>query len=510
MLLAVVVCVVWGAFGQVVQTTRGPVLGLQTDSGFQWKGIPFAAPPVNNLRFQPPVAHATWNETRTTRVFGPICPQACILDNSCGQDVDEDCLYLNVFTPLNAVDLPVMFWIHGGSYYEGAGGMQLYDGSVIANSTNVVVVTINYRLGALGFLVWKTFAGNYGMLDQRFAMQWVQENIRAFGGDPNRVTIFGESAGAISVGTHMVSEGSWPYFNQTIMESNPAAITLLPHEFAEKRGSAFLESLCHDDHTHTCLFRANISSIIAAQLNASALLFPEFPFASGLPFAPNIDDDILLDQPLTLFNEGRFKHTPSIIGDVGDEDRMFIYQSSAAPVSYTAAQAYLRASFSSAYHAVKHEYPIANDTADARPQLDALISDYGFLCPSRNISMVIAASGMSVFRFLFTHPIDDPTWWGSLGPICNGYACHSVELPFVFASFPQVFGPDEAALSNTVIAYWGAFAHTGDPNTAAQPKWPRIDTDALSQQVLNVPACANLRDPRAKFCDFWDATGYNF
>src|SRR5262245_3593825 len=217
-----------------VDPPAGAVCGLAIEAPpttnrdlYSYRGIPYALPPVGDLRWAPPEAHPRWNDLRPATAFGAICPQ----DNVAGDS--EDCLFLNIWTPRAVVDrqkpkqLPVMVFIHGGYFVFGAGSLPLYDGAYLAASGNVVVVTLNYRLGALGFLAVPELGltGNFGILDQRQALRWVAENIAAFGGDPSKVTIFGESAGAMSVGLHLFSiPANRGLFRAAIMESNPLAL----------------------------------------------------------------------------------------------------------------------------------------------------------------------------------------------------------------------------------------------------------------------------------------------
>ena len=217
----------------VVQTNSGPVRGVLEDRARVFRGIPYAAD-AKTRRWQNPVPPKPWTATRDAFEDGPGCPQVCVLPSiACPPVQSEDCLYLNVFTPLLTSEAltPVMVFIHGGDYVQGYGGGPLYDGTPMANSSGLILVALNYRLGALGFayagdLAGGQLAGNYGFLDQRLALKWVQDNIKNFGGDPGRVTIFGQSAGAMSVALHLVSSGSRGLFSAAIIESEPLGLPL--------------------------------------------------------------------------------------------------------------------------------------------------------------------------------------------------------------------------------------------------------------------------------------------
>src|SRR5262245_10120306 len=246
-----------------VDAPTGQVCGLAIETPantgralYSYRGIPYALPPVADLRWASPQPYPRWSDLRPATSFGAICPQDGATDDS------EDCLFLNIWTPRAAVErhqrLPVMVFIHGGYFVFGAGSDPLYDGSYLAASGNVVVVTLNYRLGALGFLAVPELGltGNYGIMDQGMALQWVGENIAAFGGDPFKVTIFGESAGAMSVGLHLFSiPANRDRFRAAIMESNPLAIpypSLLSQ--VEAKWQEFRDALCFEGNFPSCTF----------------------------------------------------------------------------------------------------------------------------------------------------------------------------------------------------------------------------------------------------------------
>lgn len=217
----------------IVKTEAGYVSGTSEGGLWIYRGIPYAAPPIGDLRWRPPAPVQPWDGTREAKEFSAACPQPASADPSSGDtpaNTSEDCLYLNVWTPAKSAGekIPVMVFIHGGAFGQGAGSISLYDGTALAKK-GVIVVTLNYRLGALGFLAHPQLvkestngsSGNYGLLDQLAALDWVQRNIAAFGGDPSRVTIFGESAGASSILLHLVSPQSRGLYQQAIVESGP-------------------------------------------------------------------------------------------------------------------------------------------------------------------------------------------------------------------------------------------------------------------------------------------------
>jgi carboxylesterase type B len=271
-------CCVLAADGPIVATLYGKIQGKYTSTAQVFTSIPYARPPTNELRWKYPVPPEPWEGVIETVADPPGCPQSipCNLplpELTCPKRVTEDCLYLNVFTPLSAqpdAKIPVMVFFHGGNFLRGYSGGFLYDGQYIANTSSTVVVTVNYRLGAIGFLVFgegsDAIEGNYGFKDQRLALHWVQDNIAAFGGDPGQVTIWGQSAGAVSVALHMTTVRSSGLFNKAIMESEPIELTLKDRKHALKLGTDFSKELgCGDKDNIACLYSKNITLISAVE-----------------------------------------------------------------------------------------------------------------------------------------------------------------------------------------------------------------------------------------------------
>jgi len=289
--------------GLVVVTGSGPVEGLEDDGVFSYRGIPYAAAPVGDLRWKPPVDPAPWTETLTATEKGDICPQAAFLGlPSPGFTPSEDCLYINIDTPMEGANLPVMVWIHGGGFTVGE-GIQADGGTVgdlIARQTGTVVVSMNYRLGQLGFLAHSDLtaespddaSGNYGLMDQTAALHWVQENIAAFGGDPDQVTIFGESAGAFSVCSHLASAESADLFSKAIIQSGSCERPWSTLAAAESQGDAFAEALgCgSEDDVLACMRAKPWADVLAAlpqppNFGTSVSLPATSPAAAGDPFS---------------------------------------------------------------------------------------------------------------------------------------------------------------------------------------------------------------------------------
>lgn len=271
---------------------------------------------------------ASWSGVRDATTWSDGCPQICDLPpGTCPPQWSEDCLYLNVFTPATATadsNLPVLFWIPGGRYLQGAAGMSLYDGSVLAKEQNVVVVTTNYRLGVLGF-AYVDGRANWGIRDQIQALQWVQNNIKAFGGDPSSVTLSGQSAGGTSVATLLVSPLAKGLYSRAIMESDPAALRLKQASEASTTAQKMAEALgCAQDDL-VCLRAASVDDIMQAQGQANKHFFLSYPLDLFYPETPFVGDDVLAAEPLeAILGGSSWNHVPLMVGNVKDEGIMFV------------------------------------------------------------------------------------------------------------------------------------------------------------------------------------------
>src|SRR5690242_7178565 len=316
----------WGSGGPIATTEDGAVLGTTAGTVEEFLGIPYAAPPTGHLRWRPPQPPAEWHGVRDARQFGPSCPQPASPFAPPGP-MSEDCLYLNVSTPtLPGGDgdhrlprgegrhgLPVLLWIHGGGLTTDAG--RDYDPAKLA-ADGVVAVTINYRLGALGFLAHPALAsrpggpaGNYGLMDQQAALRWVRDNIARFGGSPHNVTIAGESAGGLSVLAHMVSAGSRGLFQKAIIQSGSFALNQQPLATAEAAGEAFAAQAGCPDQTAACL----------RHLPVSDLVNPNFIEIPGV-----VDGKVLTEPIGTALAAGRFARVPVLNGTNHEEEALFV------------------------------------------------------------------------------------------------------------------------------------------------------------------------------------------
>jgi cholinesterase len=507
-----------------VQTTFGPVKGIrELNTGYEyWKGIPYAAPPVGSLRWKPPMEPTPWSEVKDTVEFGAQCPQDCNMpEGLCGKVTSEDCLFLNVYRPGNislSTKLPVMIFIPGGHFDMGTAGCQLYEGRYFAQKGKVVLVTINYRLGALGFMVdtRRGIRGNYGFQDQRLALQWVQKNIANFGGDPNQVTLFGESAGASSVNAHMISPLSKGLFHRAILQSNPFALPLLTVTVADRVGQYFAKvSNCSSDNTDKCYMDLHWQDILKYQQMAESHLDILYPLAIMMPYTPVIDGKELSMQELDSFSSGNFFKTDIMMGTCSEEARMFIYLALHSPLNYLEYEAILAVMFLRHYLTVERAYPALH--RDKREDLCILGTDYMFGAPTR-YALTAAYNhtrdiGANMYLYEFDHAMSFDGW-GPLFANCNNHTCHGADMPFTFHSFaPFQPTPDESILSDTLIVYWTNFAYSGSPNKGPNKvdvEWEAFSPSNLYYMKLQTPK-VSLRSGLLKDkYDMWDRLGYKF
>ncbi len=461
----------------LVQLDSGPITGAQQANIWSYKGIPYAAPPVGDLRWKPPQPVAAWTSPRACTSYGPACPQPTggeLLPSLAVGTTSEDCLYLNVWSPASSPSqrLPVMVWIHGGSFVTGAGSLPVYDGANLADR-GVVVVTINYRLGPLGFLALPALSkespqgvsGNYGLLDQIAALHWVQKNIAGFGGDPAKVTVFGESAGAISVLDLMVSPLAKGLFQRAISESG----ILLDRGFgvktagtlaqAEAEGQSFAKKLGVDQ-------AADVAAAMRAKTPAELLAAAQGGGGLtdiGLPWRPVADGYVLADLPTVLWAAGKEMSVPLLLGTNADEGNAFLSEFPSTVSTYTSTMDSIFDSFAPQALAL---YPVKSD-ADVKPTFSRVLTEVGFAGTARFVARGLsgsAAGSSKVYLYQFTHvPLNNP-----LG------AFHAVEIPYVFGNISLFAGagPVDQQLSAAIMGYWTRFAAAGDPNGGGSTIWP--------------------------------------
>ena len=480
----------------VAATENGPVRGLQTETMKNFLGIPYAAPPVGDLRWRPPQPAAPWKGVRDATQFANHCPQP---PSPFGlASVTEDCLYLNVYTPAGGwhkgKGKPVMVWIHGGALYLGESND--YDPVNLVEKEDVVVVTINYRLGILGYLAHPALtleqggaSGNYGFMDQQAALQWVQRNIKNFGGDPDNVTIFGESAGGLSVHTQLVSPLAAGLFDRAIIESGAYQLNTASLVTAEGRGSAFATRA-------GCGAAADVAACLRALTQPQDIaMFLADPGAGAIA-APNVDGRVLTQTIGAALLSGEFNRVPVMEGSNHDEWRLFvaIYNDLTPAGPLTAANyvpqisSTLGVSIPVATFIANTYYPLANYSSPD-VAMGAVGTDAIFACNSRK-SIRLMAYYVPVFAYEFNDP-NPPQLF--LPPVSFPYgAYHASEIQYVFNLRPAVPNPpaldaNQELLSHDMVHYWGHFARFGDPNSSLTEFWPQYKSGDDKFQSLNLP-----------------------
>ncbi|XP_029318389.1 cAMP-regulated D2 protein [Cottoperca gobio] len=521
--------------GPVVETKNGQVKGITVDKAHIFYGIPYADPPVGAYRWKAPRPVTPRSGVYDASYPRASCVQACTgpITEECPQIVSEDCLYLNIFVPLDVSfrsplgsPLPVMVWIHGGDFIAGSASKPLYDGRFISNFTHTVLVSLEYRLGAFGFLVsgkdpHSAATGNYGILDQQAALLWVQRNIAVFGGDSSKVTVFGESAGAQSVSLHLMIQSSTTLFQQAVLQSLPFSIPLKTRHDALKLGKDFAKQTNCSVSDIVCLLALTPRAVLAAQMKTSSKVVNPFRFLEVFEtWGPYIDGELIKEQAVTAFQKGHWqKEKPVLLGTTSEEGVIFAYGVFNKPVSAVESTVYVTAIFKQHALRILHKYlPLYRD-ADRRDMLAQIVTDYVFLCPSRRSARAGTAAGSEVWMYVFDHVASDHRVWSGL-TFCYQHVCHGAELPFLFGSASVTnftLSVPEKLLSNRMLCYWGAFAHTGDPSSRAQqtafcreqrlPVWPRY-SDTSSWLVMNLTVRSHAQvGTRNHICDFWDHLG---
>ena len=505
----------------IVSTSYGRLQGTTEDDLHVFRGVPFAAPPVGGLRFRAPRPPESWDGIREATEFGPYSIQTYAAGGELigfyDMPTDEDCLTLNIWTPgLDDAKRPVMVWIHGGAYAAGAGSASTYDGQHLARRGDVVVVTINYRIGALGFLYNQALTdgddahgGNYGMRDQVAALRWVREQIGAFGGDPENVTIFGESAGGMSVAALLGSPEAEGLFQRAIPQSG-AGHHALPLDFAEEIGRRFNAVLEIAPDDAASLRGIPAQDILDAQ-NA-ILLDPqtrELLGRYGMPFCPTVDGGFLETLPIASIRDGRGKDVDLLCGTTEDEWtllRMLMFGVTETDEAQARAQFSLYAfgddEFGDRLYDHYHEIRSARGAAtDPLSILDAVMTDYVFRIPADRL--LDAHSGQdgegSTYAYLFNQ--QSPAMDGALR------ACHGIDLPYVFGTTDEMRefvgdDPQTDQLAGFVMDAWLNFARSGNPSTKALPGWPQYRADQHYTMVLG-PDVKTIREDREEERSIW-------
>ncbi|WP_308909103.1 carboxylesterase/lipase family protein [Pseudokordiimonas caeni] len=474
----------------VVQAPSGPVKGEAKDGLHIFKGIPYALPPVGDLRWKPPVAVPAWEEVRDAGGFGPACIQPPSRPGSIYfeklRSTSEDCLYLNIWAPEKAEKAPVFVWIHGGSLIAGAGSQSMYDGEALAKR-GIIVVSINYRLGILGYLAHAELSaespdqvsGNYGLLDQIEALRWIHGNIAAFGGDPANVTIAGESAGALSVMYLMAAPDARGLFAKAVAQSAymVTAPTLKEKRYGSESGEA-------------------IGAWIVNKLGAASVAELRGKDAQGLvdgvgragyfPF-PSIDGKVLPHQLVEVFDRGEQAPVPLLAGFNSGEIRSLRFLLPPPPEDAAAYEAAIRKGYGDLSDEFLRQYPSRLiDEAMLAATRDAM---YGWT--AERLVKKQAAIGQPGYLYLFDHsyPAAD---------ILGLHAFHAAEIPYVFGTtrritdaWPKIPGTtNEQNLKDAMMDYWSSFARAGKPVADGQPDWPAYGENQAYMYFADEPHAA--------------------
>jgi len=473
--------------GPVVKAPAGTVQGRREGDLRVFKGIPFAMPPLGPARWKPPMPMPRWVGVRQANDFGPACFQPTSKLSSVYMEdpfpMSEDCLTLNLWAPAKARKAPVLVWIHGGALTSGSSRDPLNGGARLADR-GIVVVSINYRLGVLGYLAHPELSrespmgisGNYGLLDQIQALQWVRDNISAFGGDPSNVTIAGESAGALSVMYLMASPPARGLFAKAISESGYMIST--PELKEAKYGSPSAEE------SGTRLAAAlKVPDIAAMRAMDAATLTNAAPKGGYAPWG-TIDGHIMLHQLVDVFDKGEQAPVPLLVGFNQGEIRSLRVLAAKSPASAADYEATIRARYLDLADQFLRLYPSSNlEESVLETTRDAL---YGWTAV--RLVKKQTALGQTAFLYFWDHgyPAEDSA---------GLHAFHASELPFVFGTFdstpphwPKV--PEtaqEKGLSDAVIGYWTSFARTGRPQTAREPAWPAFGSTGSYMDFTEIP-----------------------
>ena len=476
-----------------VLTDKGPVKGLSEKNLQKFCGIPYAKPPVGPLRFCAPEPCDPWQEAKDATQFGPSAPQAQGIPGMMpAGPFDEDCLYLNVYTPAaDGGKRAVMFWIHGGAFVGGSGTTPMYDGGPLLSRHDVVLVTINYRLGALGYLDLSGIGGeaygavaNCGQLDQIAALKWVKNNIAAFGGNPDDVTIFGESAGSMAVATLLAMPDAKGLFTKAICQSG-GANNALSRKQADDLARAFLAEAGLSPESMEGLWDIPAEKMVKLQV---AVTGGARSSGTGLRYVPIYETPALPQQPLDAIADGAAEEIPLIVGNNRDEEKLFTRMLVPNPPPITDDELVKKVmaqlpetirdrdapdvkavanKMVAAYRASRQTSELPHDNNDI---MDAIGGDAKFRIPGLMLLEAQAAHQPLVYSYLFCH--ESPARRGALG------SCHALDLPFVFGTY-ELPGQDKFAgsgpavekLSQQMMDAWVAFAKTGHPGHDGIGQW---------------------------------------
>lgn len=525
----------------IVNTIYGPIQGNISCLGRAFTSIPYASPPINQLRWLKPIETTPWTEILQTKSDPPGCIQYCALpDWACPTTISEDCLYLNVFTPPlpahhsitdNSTLYPVMLFFHGGGYSQGYGGGWLYNGSNLAFATDTIIVSANYRLGPLGWLYDNKYniQGNQGYFDSLFALKWVKDNIKSFGGDPDKITIFGESAGSSTVSTMICDPTLFQtnLFQNAIMESGGANVDIKDVSYWNEYQSTFYQYLgCTNLNTQKqCIYNKTSDEILRAQELSATV-----GGLSGEGITGNVSDNIIMNL-LECYQTGNYNQKINIIHGVNKNEGWFFFDK---PMNETTYNGYIVNGFGEKEGTeIMKEYPCDSCTDIEYQDNAALIwTDFVMNCPTQNTSINIAMgrgnnenNNIWMYHFdaasLFTK---DLFGFGRYHQ-CYDRACHSFELPYIWRpefKYCQLcdtkarntsYTQRELELIRVMQQYWTTFAKNGDPGNGGDNflnvEWGKFTANQQQVIVFDLDNVSMMNRYDIKHCAFWDQVGYN-
>lgn len=477
-----------------IKTDSGPVTGVNNKGVCEYKGIPYAMPPVGEMRWRMPQPPQPWTESMVADKFGSECFQTPMIALAGGDKPigDEDCLYLNLWARKNDSNEKkhVMMFLHGGGFTAGSGSMDTYDGARLAATGDVVVVTINYRLGAFGFFMHPSLAepdgtleGNYGIYDQIAALKWIRENIVNFGGDPDNVTIFGESAGGMSVGALLASPLTEGLFHRAVMQSAPVFMMNRSIEDTLPVGEELAAVVgCDDPATVADCLRAMPSEDVMRKLQGGLMFLADPNKKMKFPSEPLYGGKLIPDTPYRMYRDGKYhKDVPVIIGSNRDEFSFFALKEHMETreefeakisddrnkISRILGADVLTEDLTSFYNPDNYESPVY--------AYSDMMGDIAFTCPTRVMANFMAGNDTPVYLYHFKYVSEGIDMIGDWG------AFHGSELPIVFGNmtFMGIKFPyqNNKIVSRKVRGLWYGFAHNGIPASEDVPEWPRYDAE---------------------------------
>jgi len=471
------------AVEEPVQLASGKVSGVELDSGVQvFRGIPFAAPPVGDLRWKAPAAPTPWQGVLAADTFGPVCMQPRSQDL-----MSEDCLYLNVWTNADSADakLPVMVWIHGGGWAFGSSSQPVYDGEAFGEK-DVVLVSVNYRMNGFGFMAHPLLSaeseegasGNYGILDHIAALEWVRDNISGFGGDPENVTIFGESAGGGSVYALLATPLAKGLFHRAISESTWITPTNITHL---TRNNGFVDSAESQGEELIAAKLAELSASDAVQsangdvLKAMRALPARDILAMRVQVSLIEDGYVLPKSAREIFAEGSHNIVPLMVGSNDGEGLLFVRRNSTHKT--TQAQRQARLDELEGFGAGLVDYYVADSEEDIYAVEVDFASDVFFTRPTRELAQAMARTPAPSYMYVFTRNGRDPA---QRSP-------HFMEVGYVFKTLDsETFGQTDQDIAELMNNYWVQFAKNGDPNGPGLPRWPSYNLETQQHQEIGV------------------------